>query len=241
MFDRDYAARLVLGVHGRGASDADVKLFADALADNLMQRYGSSLLDFNTKLQVRVKSETPLPRRPRRQGLQRDAAPGRRADPGRLPDAQGRRPVEGVRRDGRRHVASCRPSATSSTPRCSRSRSAQVAADLRAGKLQADAQQLNDAAHASRRDGDALVFAGALDRAAVAGAVAQSAQQLRPACARIRPERSRAASTAPGWRCWPNCAARARQAQSRIDGDAAGLAELRAAYRLDDRRWPSPR
>jgi len=61
MFDRDYAARLVLGVHGRGASDADVKLFADALADGLMQRYGSSLLDFNTRLKVRVKSETPLP------------------------------------------------------------------------------------------------------------------------------------------------------------------------------------
>jgi len=62
MFDRDYAARQVLGRHGRGASDADVKLFADALADNLMQRYGSSLLDFNTQLRVRVKSETSLPR-----------------------------------------------------------------------------------------------------------------------------------------------------------------------------------
>ncbi|HVR80650.1 MAG TPA: ABC transporter substrate-binding protein [Luteimonas sp.] len=62
MFDRDYAARQVLGRHGRGAPDADVKLFADALADNLMQRYGSSLLDFNTQLRVRVKSETALPR-----------------------------------------------------------------------------------------------------------------------------------------------------------------------------------
>ena len=61
MFDRDYAARLVLGRHGRGAADGDVKLFADALADNLMQRYGSSLLDFNTQLRVRVKSETTLP------------------------------------------------------------------------------------------------------------------------------------------------------------------------------------
>jgi phospholipid transport system substrate-binding protein len=61
MFDRDHAARLVLGRHGRGASDEDVKLFADALADNLMQRYGSSLLDFNTQLRVRVKSEKALP------------------------------------------------------------------------------------------------------------------------------------------------------------------------------------
>ena len=61
MFDRDYAARLVLGLHARGASDADVKLFADALADNLMQRYGSSLLDFNTRLTPRVKSESVLP------------------------------------------------------------------------------------------------------------------------------------------------------------------------------------
>ena len=62
MFDRDYAARLVLGRHGRGASAEDVKLFSDALADNLMDRYGSSLLDFNTQLRVRVKSETALER-----------------------------------------------------------------------------------------------------------------------------------------------------------------------------------
>lgn len=61
MFDREYAARLVLGVHGRGASEADIRLFADALADSLMTRYGSSLLDLNTRLQVRVKSETALP------------------------------------------------------------------------------------------------------------------------------------------------------------------------------------
>ena len=47
---------------GRGASAEDVKLFADALADSLMRRYGSSLLDFNTQLKVRIKSETVLPR-----------------------------------------------------------------------------------------------------------------------------------------------------------------------------------
>lgn len=60
VFDRDYAARMVLGTHSRGASDADVALFADALTGSLMQRYGSALLDFNTRLQVRIKSETPL-------------------------------------------------------------------------------------------------------------------------------------------------------------------------------------
>lgn len=61
LFDREYAARLVLGIHGRGASDADIKTFADALGDSLMTRYGSALLDFNTQLKVRVKSESALP------------------------------------------------------------------------------------------------------------------------------------------------------------------------------------
>ena len=60
-FDRDYAARLVLGVHGRGASDADVKLFADAMADNLMSRYGSTLLEIQGKPSFRYKGETALP------------------------------------------------------------------------------------------------------------------------------------------------------------------------------------
>ena len=61
LFDREYAARLVLGLHGRGASDADVKLFSDALADNLLSRYGTALLDFNAKPKMRIKSETALP------------------------------------------------------------------------------------------------------------------------------------------------------------------------------------
>src|SRR5690606_33954981 len=39
MFDRDYAARQVLGRHGRGAPDADIAYFADALADSLLRRY----------------------------------------------------------------------------------------------------------------------------------------------------------------------------------------------------------
>lgn len=60
-FDRDYAARLVLGPHARGASDADIKLFADAMADSLMQRYGSALLNIQGKPSFRLKGESPLP------------------------------------------------------------------------------------------------------------------------------------------------------------------------------------
>lgn len=60
MFDLDYAARLVLGRHGRGAADSEVKVFADALASSLMSRYGASLISFDRGLKVRVKSETPL-------------------------------------------------------------------------------------------------------------------------------------------------------------------------------------
>ncbi|MGO1540057.1 MAG: MlaC/ttg2D family ABC transporter substrate-binding protein [Luteimonas sp.] len=62
MFDRDYAARQVLGRHGRGADDAEIAYFADALAESLLSRYGSSLLDFNTRLRVRIASENALPR-----------------------------------------------------------------------------------------------------------------------------------------------------------------------------------
>ncbi|MFZ7095129.1 MlaC/ttg2D family ABC transporter substrate-binding protein [Luteimonas dalianensis] len=62
MFDSDYAARQVLGRHGRGADDADIAYFADALASSLLRRYGSSLLDFNTRLRVRIVSENALPR-----------------------------------------------------------------------------------------------------------------------------------------------------------------------------------
>lgn len=60
-FDREYAARLVLGPHGRGADAADITLFADAMTDNLMQRYGSALLAFDGRPRIRLKSETPLP------------------------------------------------------------------------------------------------------------------------------------------------------------------------------------
>ena len=60
IFDRVYSARLVLGRNARGASDADVRSFSDAMAENLMNRYGNSLLQVDPGLQVRVTSETPL-------------------------------------------------------------------------------------------------------------------------------------------------------------------------------------
>jgi len=62
IFDRNYSARMVLGRHARGADEADIALFADALIDGLLQRYGSALLDFNTQLDIRIKSERALPR-----------------------------------------------------------------------------------------------------------------------------------------------------------------------------------
>lgn len=58
IFDRTYAARLVLGRNSRGASDSDVRAFADALAENLMSRYGNSLLEVDPGLHVKVVSET---------------------------------------------------------------------------------------------------------------------------------------------------------------------------------------
>ncbi|MEL1263432.1 ABC transporter substrate-binding protein [Pseudoxanthomonas putridarboris] len=61
LFDSDYAARLVLGVHGRGAAEADVKQFGAALTEKLLSAYGARLLDFNARLQVKVKSESLLP------------------------------------------------------------------------------------------------------------------------------------------------------------------------------------
>ena len=138
MFDRDYAARLVLGAHGRGASDADVKLFADALADGLMSRYGSSLLDLNTKLKVRVKSETALPNgrgvRVSSEFLRQGGAPVP-VDYLMRNTGQGWR-VFDVMVEGVSFVQTFR---TQFDGPLSRKTIPQVAADLKAGKLQAEA------------------------------------------------------------------------------------------------------
>jgi len=62
IFDRTYSARMVLGRHARGADERDIALFAEALTDGLLQRYGTLLLDADTQLRIRIKSEAPLPR-----------------------------------------------------------------------------------------------------------------------------------------------------------------------------------
>ncbi|MEO5596949.1 MAG: ABC transporter substrate-binding protein [Lysobacteraceae bacterium] len=56
-FDRVYSARLVLGRNGTDVADAQLRGFADALAENLMQRYGNSLLQLDPGLNVKVTSE----------------------------------------------------------------------------------------------------------------------------------------------------------------------------------------
>ncbi|GAB1594924.1 MlaC/ttg2D family ABC transporter substrate-binding protein [Lysobacter claricitrinus] len=140
MFDRDYAARLVLGAHGRGAPDADVKLFADALSENLMQRYGSSLLDFNTRLTVKVKSETSVANgkatRVSTQMLRQGGEP--------IPvdylmhQVNGQWKVFDVLVEGVSFVQTFRSQFDGPL---SRAPIAQVAAELKAGKLQAQAQR----------------------------------------------------------------------------------------------------
>ena len=135
-FDSDYAARLVLGVHGRGAPAADVADFAAAMADSLTARYGTSLLDFNTRLTVKVKSETPLPgnrgMRVSTQMLRQGASP--------IPIDYLLRKVDGqwkvfdVMIEGISYVQAFKNQFDAPL---SQKSIKQVAADLRAGKLQA--------------------------------------------------------------------------------------------------------
>ncbi|QLQ27646.1 MAG: STAS domain-containing protein [Pseudoxanthomonas sp.] len=82
-----------------------------------------------------------------------------------------------------------------------------------------------------RRDGDALVFAGALDRAAAAALWAQAAAQL-PGVQRFVLTNVTTVDSA-GLALLAELAARARAgAVPRVEGQPAGLADLQAAYRL---------
>ncbi|NBB92369.1 MAG: ABC transporter substrate-binding protein [Gammaproteobacteria bacterium] len=45
--DRVYSARLVLGRHGRGKSREQIEAFAEALSNQLLNRYATALLDYD--------------------------------------------------------------------------------------------------------------------------------------------------------------------------------------------------
>lgn len=140
MFDRDYSGRLVLGRHGRGASDADVKLFSDALAENLMQRYGTALLDFNAQLKVRVKSETALPGGRGVRVSSEFLRPGAEPVPVDylMRQVGGQWKVFDVMVEGVSYVQTFR---TQFDTPLSQKSIAQVAAELKAGSMQADASK----------------------------------------------------------------------------------------------------
>ena len=83
-----------------------------------------------------------------------------------------------------------------------------------------------------RRDGDALVFSGAIDRGAAAGLWAPASKSLTGAQRIVLTNVTTVDSA--GLALLAELAARLRAAGTtpRIEGEPAGLSELRAAYRL---------
>ena len=54
IFDLIYAARLILGRHGRGASEQQLQDFASAMSQLLISRYSDGVLQFQSKDQLEV-------------------------------------------------------------------------------------------------------------------------------------------------------------------------------------------
>lgn len=54
LLDRRFSARLILGRHGRGLEPQQIDDFADALLDQLVNRYSEGLLEFDSRDQVEV-------------------------------------------------------------------------------------------------------------------------------------------------------------------------------------------
>lgn len=54
LIDHEYTARLILGRAGRGASEAQLSAFSDAMSDVLINRYADGLLEFRTDEQLEV-------------------------------------------------------------------------------------------------------------------------------------------------------------------------------------------
>lgn len=140
MFDRDYSARLVLGRHARGADDAEVKQFADALADSLMARYGASLISFDQGLKVKIVDESSM----RGGAIVKVSSEFERSNGDTVPvdylmhKAGGQWKVFDVIVEGVSFVGTFRKQFDAPL---GRKGIAAVAADLRGGKLKADAGQ----------------------------------------------------------------------------------------------------
>lgn len=54
LIDLDYSARLILGRAGRGASEAQLRAFSEAMSDVLINRYADGLLEFRSDEQLEV-------------------------------------------------------------------------------------------------------------------------------------------------------------------------------------------
>lgn len=54
LIDHDYSARLILGRAGRGASEAQLNAFSDAMSNVLINRYADGLLEFRSDEQLEV-------------------------------------------------------------------------------------------------------------------------------------------------------------------------------------------
>jgi phospholipid transport system substrate-binding protein len=52
--DTVYSARLVLGRHGRGREPEELKEFSDALAEQLLRRYASALLEYDLRDRLEI-------------------------------------------------------------------------------------------------------------------------------------------------------------------------------------------
>lgn len=60
ILDSAYTGRLVLGRHARGADEAEITAFAEALQENLLRRYGTALLTIDPNIAVRVLSSREM-------------------------------------------------------------------------------------------------------------------------------------------------------------------------------------
>ena len=138
VMDREYSARLVLGPHARGKTPAQLTAFADALADNLLRRYGKALIDFDAEVEVRVKSETPLQNgklvRVASEIVRRDGSPVP-VDYMFAPDAKGEWKVFDVIVEGISYVQTYR---TQFNEQLRGESLEEVTAKLRAGEIQVD-------------------------------------------------------------------------------------------------------